>query len=258
MLPGIDWQYLIPAGKVGTLKSDAKYGRCLDCDNGVETDIWDKATGAAPLWVAPTAARIHAIVSSDGDDASGGLGANTIRIYGLTDWDSLETFEDISMAGASPINTVNSYVIIHRMLVLTCGASGPNVGTISATAAAPDSTVTAQIAIDKGQTLMAIYGVPSVQRAYIPHVYGSINRAIATAANFTFYRATDVESTTLAFTTALTLGGHNTGDSSPSIKRIPWPFYQGPTILKLAVETSTNDSDCSGGFDVVLERPVGT
>lgn len=262
MLPGVDWKYLIPAGKVATLSHINKYGRTTNADTGVETDVWDRANAGhnQPIWLAPTAARVHAIVSTDTDDADGGDGARTLRIFGLTDWDSVEVSEDIVLNGTTPVNTTNSYVIIHRMLILTCGVNvnnSPNLGTITATAAT-DSTVTAQMEPNAGQTQMAIYGVPSVQRAYLPFAYGSINRAQSVAVNFTFWRSTDVSNRPNTFTIANTIGAASDGDSSPIFERAPFPVFQGPAILKISANTSAVNGDCSAGFDLILERPVGT
>ena len=82
-------------------------------------------------------------------------------------WASAESSEDVVLNGVAPVNTVNSYVIIHRVKVIPVGSTyGINLGTITATAAV-DVTITAQINIGLGQTNMAIYGVPSIQSLYM-------------------------------------------------------------------------------------------
>ena len=80
-----------------------KFGQATDCDAGVDTDIWSRAnsTDAESTWVAPTQARTHQITSTSTSDTSDGAGARTIRIYGLTDWDTAEVSEDITMDGAA-------------------------------------------------------------------------------------------------------------------------------------------------------------
>lgn len=50
-----------------------KYGKSTNVDSAITTDIWDRAnaTNDQDIWVAPTEARIHDIVSDDADDVAG-------------------------------------------------------------------------------------------------------------------------------------------------------------------------------------------
>ena len=168
-----DYGLEVARGNVPGMSKVNKFGRCTDVDSGVDTDIADMTSGTSATWVAPTAARVHAIVStSTSDTNTAGAGARTVQVYGLTSWTAVETSEVIELDGTTPVNTTNSYVIIHRMKVLTKGATNVNVGVITATAAT-DSTVTAQINAGEGQTQMAVYGIPSGVTAYMTRYYAS-------------------------------------------------------------------------------------
>jgi hypothetical protein len=139
------------------------------------------------------------------------------------------------------------------MKVLTSGASGPNIGIIKATAAAPDSTVTAEIRVGEGQTQMAIYGVSSTQTAYLTAFYASINRAVATAqGNIALKWCFDVENQPKVFQIKHTLGLSTSGSSAIVQTYNPYSAFAGPGILKMAVTTGQNDCDVSGGFDLIL------
>lgn len=248
----------IARGNVPGLTKVNKFGRNADVDTGVE-DIWD----GGGTWVAPTQARIHAIVStSDEDSDTGGVvaqgdGARTIRLYGLSSWNTAETSEDITMDGTTSANTVNSYVIIHRMKVLTKGghATGPNVGIITATAAV-DATVTAQINSTEGQTQMAIYGIPSTQTAYLTGYYASANKGTPAAGTANIALKVnpepDAELTNFLVKHTLGLGTAGTSVILPSSKFNPYYTIDGPAIIKMEVDVDGDNFDMSAGFDAII------
>jgi hypothetical protein len=165
---------LLSEAVLGNLDVDAvnKFGCATNMDSGIPTDIWSRANSVddQPIWVAPTQARLHDIASTDAGDALAGVGMHSVIVYGLPTWDTEETSEVIVMNGTTPVATVNSYVIIHRILGLSWGALGPNIGTITATAQV-DATVTAQIQPLRGQTSMLVYGIPSVRALLIHQTY---------------------------------------------------------------------------------------
>lgn len=233
-----------------------KYGQA---HNGVQTtitDIWDRAdaTPTQQIWIAPTAARIHAIVSSDANDTSAGTGARTIRITGLTSWTATgETSETIIMAGATPVNTVNSYVIIHRMQVLTSGGTTINAGNITATAET-NNTVTAQISIGYGQTQMAIYGVPSTKTLYLTKWFAASDRNSGTAADVEMFLKVNVEPTvqTTQFITKDIRHISTDGTSAFEFNFDPYRAFPGPCIIKVSAIASGADIECAAGFDGYL------
>lgn len=265
-LPVRDPLLEIARGSVTGEKSENKFGRNIEVDSGVTADIWDGghpvvAGGVSLIWVAPTQARIHAIVSTSLNDSdTGGVnpqsdGARTIRVTGLVDWDTKEVSEDIILDGTTSVNTTNSYVIIHRLETLTKGnnSSGPNVGVITATAAV-DLTITAQIRASQGQTQMAIYGVPSLQTAEIGRLYGNVNKAGGAAGlvDITLVANPEPNAELTNFLTKHTFGLQTVGTSALTI-----PFYtpkrvRGPAIIKIQASSNTNDMDISAGFDVIL------
>ena len=224
-----------------------KFGRNTDVDTASVEDVWD----GGGTHVAPTEARVHNIASTDANDTSAGTGARTIQVYGLTDWDTAETSEAITLDGVSDVATTNSYVIIHRMKVLTKGATDVNVGTITATAVT-DATVTAQINPSQGQTQMAVYGVPSVQVAIVSQIYSNVLKLSGTVSvdnKLLVNPEPDVELTNFitkhTFTSTNSIGNVQVNFNSPKV-------FSGPCIIKMQADVSANNTDIGAGFDAIL------
>lgn len=232
-----------------------KFGRSTNVDNGITTDIWDRANASndQDIWVAPTVPRVHNLASTSASDALGGVGANTVFVYGLASWGSDEVSELVIMNGTSNVATKRAYVIIYRMEVKQKGATSMNVGVITATAVS-DATVTAQINATFGQTQMAIYGVPSTHTAFMVQLYASFNKSAGAtgAIDVSLVVNTTPDQELTNFTTKHTSGGITTGTSHfahtfPTFKRI-----NGPAILKMQAVGSANDLDVSAGFDLMV------
>ena len=243
-------------GNITGITTVNKFGCSTDCDSGTATDIWDRAnsTDTQVVWTAPTTARTHQITSTsasdDGDPA--GVGANTVRVYGLTGWGTAEVSEDITMNGTADVPTANSYVIIHRMKVLTKGATSVNVGVITATADT-DSTVTAQINASQGQSQMAIYGIPSTQTAYMTNYYASlVKSASATTCSMELIvnPEPDVELTNFVIKH---LNGMQSDGSNNFPNKFDPPFsIAGPAIIKIRANCSSSNNTVTAGFDLYL------
>lgn len=167
------------AGRLEGFSAINKFGCAPSIALDITTDVWDGAdqVTSTAIWVAPTQARVHSLVSSDAADDGNplGTGLRTVRVFGLVDWDTPEVTEDITLDGTAVVETVNSYVIVHRMQGLTFGSGGTNAGLITATADV-DGTITAVMQPDMGQTAMAIYGIPSGQALALVGLFGTVLR----------------------------------------------------------------------------------
>ena len=227
-----------------------KFGAAPDGVQSTATDIWSRAnaTPTQQIWLAPTAARVHAIVSSSTADT----GFN-VRVYGLTSWDTAETSELVALNGTTPVNTSNSYVIIHRMKCIYTAAKTTNAGIISATAVT-DGTVTAIIEIGDGQTEMAIYGVPSTQKALLHRWSCGIDKTAAAVVTVDFRLLVNENpnTQTVGFLRKDDMSLQSTGtNSNTRIYPIP-PVYSGPCIIKVQGIGSAADIDGESGFDLEL------
>lgn len=251
----------VSKGNVPNHSSVNKFGRNIEIDSGVAADVWDggytvASGGTSLIWVAPTQARTHTIASTDANDTSGGTGARTVRISGLTSWSTAEVSEDITMNTGSPPVTSNSYVIIHRMFVLTKGATSVNIGDITATATT-DGTVTARIRPGEGQTQMAIYGIPSTQSMYIGRIYANMNKASGGGASTGYTDAhlcvnPEPDSELSNFLVKHTFGLSLDGTSAFLVPYYVPKIIAGPAIVKIQIASGTNNMDVSAGFDAYI------
>lgn len=244
----------MPAFKIKTLdgfgqltgqQTINKFGRNPDVDAAAAEDIWD---GGA-VWVAPTTNRIHNIVSDDANDTSAGSGCRGITVQGLSS--GVLTEENITMAGATPVATTNSYEIIHRMFATAGLGSGSNVGTITATAVT-DATVTAQINPTNNQTLMAIYKIPDTYTGYMLNYYASANKGTGATVTVNSLLLAEEEDGPLRVKHVLGLVVAGTSYLNHKFS-VPRSFNAGSTV-RIRADTSANDTDVSAGFDLVLVK----
>ncbi len=250
-------------GKVGGYGTVNKFGEAIDCNSGDATDIWDGANGSTStdIWLPPTAARIHTIVStSDTDSDSGGAnpqaaGARTLRVYYLPDWDTKEATEDVILDGTDGVAMSASAVMIHRMKVLTWGANGVNAGVITATAAS-DATVTAAILAGQNQTQMCIYGIPSVQKLRVRKFMASIvkNTGTTQRADGEILMMIDPETNVVSGTAWTNKENFLLveGQSPWEHEYDPPKKFDGPCIVKVQVTSNTNGSKAIAAFDAYL------
>ena len=248
----------VALGNVTGRSTVNKFGAAPDGVQTTATDIWDRAnsTPTQQVWTAPTQARIHAVVSTSAEDAAGGTGAASVIVYGLTSWSTNEVSETITLTGVTPVNTTNSYVIIHRMKCVgqasTTGV-GVNIGTITATAAS-DNTVTAAILAGNGQTEMAIYGVPSTKKALLLRWSGGINKTAASAATCDFEIRVNENPNVqlLGFLRKDDISVQSTGANVHERYYPVPPVYTGPCIIKITGIASAADIDAHAEFDIEL------
>lgn len=258
---GVNWDFLLEVAK-GNVKDHAIVNVRGRAPNGLQTtatDLWERgdASPTQQTLTSPTTARKHNIKSSDANDdgSPAGTGARTVRVWGLTSWSAVETTEDITLDGTSNVATVNSYVHINRMKVLTAGATGINVGAITATAQT-DSTVSAHMLAGAGETRMAIYALPSSQVAYILGFHAAIKTATTTTIADVSLKVNEAPSSQLGTANYITKDVLTLTALGTSGDRINYaPAYMrvaGAAIIKLQGLADANDTDCTGGFDLLL------
>jgi hypothetical protein len=129
------------------------------------TTVWSQNTVYAYL----SAAAVMQISSSSASDTAAGTGARTILINGL-DANYNEISETVTLNGQTAVNTVNSYLRVFHIAVLTAGSGGAAAGTIYAGTGVVTAGVPAVIygvyTTNNGSTA-CIWTVPAGYTAYI-------------------------------------------------------------------------------------------
>lgn len=129
--------------------------------------------------------------TEDDEDKGGGVegtGAHKVEIQGL-DGDYNLITETLITNGTSTRTSTGTFSRIFRMKVTEAGTGDVNAGNITASIGGTDI---ARIATGQGQTLMAVYTVPTGYTAYIKRFQGSLSKN--QEANFQL-RTRSVEST---------------------------------------------------------------
>lgn len=220
-----------------------KFGRTSDVDAGTE-DLW--AQGG--LYVEATAASVVNFVSSSANDTAAGTGARTISVIGLNG-SGVEVTETITLNGTTNVPTVNSYIFISRVIVLTAGSGAANAGTITGTATGGGTPLLISVAIGINQSQLGIYKVPVGKSAYIYNWGGS------------FYSATAGAQVELRLLIKPSGGVFNmkdninlfTGGVTAFIKQKTPPIVApASSIIKIQIVTANANNDVNGNFDFVL------
>ncbi len=222
-----------------------KFGRNdeIDTADGIE-DIWD----GGGTWPEPTASQVYTFTSTSALDASDGIGARTMEIFGLDSAGALQN-ETISLTGTVAITAINSYSMIDRMIVRTAGISATNIGTITANANT-DSTVTAQINAINNQTLMAIYKIPAGFDGCMVNYFVDVNKSggATTSVDAYLYAKPTGEVWQIKQLNGAISGGTSRYNHFFGVPNCFEPL----TLIKLSANVSANDTGVSGGYDLVL------
>ncbi len=221
-------------------------GRNTDADAGAE-DVWD----GGGLWVAPTAPRVHNLVSDDAKDtASDGVGARLVRLRGL-DRKFILTNETVPLAGLTPVATRQEYCMIYSMEVVgKVGSELNNAGTITATAVT-DGTITAQINPGNNDTLMAIFQVPLNADAYVTKWDTALLKAGGATKRADFQLLTSEFGGGFAVRDTASLSSDGTS-ADHHHHDVAMRVHPGG-FIKISSIASAVDQDVSGGFDLFLE-----
>lgn len=250
-----DYALEVARGNIPGVAALHKFGTNTEIDSGVTADIWDggytvASSGDSLIWVPPTTARIHQIVSSsvNDDGAPMGTGAHIVEIFGLDASFALQD-EKVTLNGTTNVATAKAYTMIHRVVVRQAGSGETNAGDIKATADT-DNTVTARIRAGKGQTQMAIYQVPADKTAYLTEWNGHLESAGGAAAVCDLYLY--VKPFGEVYQIQDNAGLAETGNTDFEETFNPYRACPPKALMKVQATSGTNNNEISASFDLYL------
>jgi len=165
--------YQVAQGLIPGYSSVNKFGHNESITTASDPeDVW---CGGGTYDFYPTTAQSMEIVSTSSEDTlTTGTGAWTVIIYGK-DGDFNEISETVDMNGTNAVALSNTYIRMHRAIVLTAGSVMDNVGNISVQVSG-GGDVGAYIAAGDGQTQQAIYTIPAGKQGMFVKGYVGISK----------------------------------------------------------------------------------
>jgi len=160
----IPFEDRVTLGQFPRYSANNKFGY----NNAVGTsqeEIWNVGGIESYLSSAETMDIVSTSTNDDGDPA--GTGAQQLIIYGLdNNW--LPVQETVTLNGQTDVTTTQAFIRVLRMVVIAAGATGSNVGVITATASTA-ATVHSQINATDNQTLKINFSIPANRYGIITH-----------------------------------------------------------------------------------------
>jgi len=235
-----DFAFDIAAGRVAGWSHVNKFGHNSDVDVGSE-DVWEVGGDYTGFIVNASTLEIF---SSDVNDTAAGSGARSVKVFGL-DSDYIEQEEIITLAGAGTVVSVNPYLRVHRVYVMSGGVNGENAGIITIQDTQP--VTLASIGIGDNQTHQATFTVPVGKVGIITQIWAGLGVGTGVAAETDI--AMLVRPLNEVFQTKFLLGLTTHWSHPP---RPPIVVLAKADIKLRAVNNDSINSNITGGFDIIL------
>lgn len=228
-----------------------KWGYNDDIDTGATEVIWSVGGSFTKL----SSASTLSIVSTSTDDANGGIGANSIIVYGI-DANRMAQTEVVTMNGTTPVVTTTTWLGINRMSIYVSGSGEANIGTITATAVT-GGTTQGQIPIGSGSTQQAIFFTQAGHTALMDWLFININKIGGSAPIvtikafvFSFVSGSRYE----VYRKVVDTSVENTIQLKPT-----QPFVVGEkSVIYFTAETTINNTIVSMRFSLIEFKNVST
>lgn len=175
----VSWELPFGAtlGRVGGHSRVAVYGHTPTA--AANTDVWE----GGGLYPFQSSAVTLEILSASANDTAAGTGARTFTIVGL-DNNFNPISETITMAGVTPVQTVNQYRRVNACVIASAGSGNVNAGDVTLRVTGGGSTQ-ALVRAGYGFAKQAIYTVPAGFTLLVTDLLFSVG-GVGVASNITF------------------------------------------------------------------------
>lgn len=228
------YETAVAFGFVAGAFAETRNGRNPDIDTGAKEDLWN----VGGLWTPITTAQTISIVSTSANDTAAGTGAQTAELRGL-DASYNRVSETITLNGLTPVVSVNSYIFVSDLEILTTGTGNTNAGQITGTAST-DATIQFRMLAGEGRTQLSWYMIPAGYSAVCHGYFMSMNN---TAAGAVIRAEFQIRKFGRQFVTRGYVSTRNDGNGQAFVPFIPPLFLPEKTIVKVSASSGTNNSD---------------
>ena len=256
----VDFNLRVPGGAVSGISGVNVFGENTDIDTGTDPeDVWEIG-GVLDISLISTPSKFTLVSSSASDDGSGSgatyTGARVVQVLGLKTWDITESTETVEMAGTVGVETVESYVFINRLTVISSGDLYHNIGILDAIPAHASGASQSRIGATKGESHSAFCAFSSLDDLYIADWYGDLDKSGAAATTlFDLRFMSNPDTADNTWITKADLGTDSDANSNFEHNFIPYLKLSGPGLAKIeAEETTANNTAVSAGFDAFLVK----
>ena len=239
-----DFKYRVAQGEVTGATTWNKFGYNADVDAASGEEVIASFGGTFSIM---TSADTLDVVSDSAQDGVAGTGALTILITGI-DANYLTQTETVTMNGITAVTTVNTWLGVNRVVVLSSGTNDSNVGTITIDDTSGTVGTQAELPPDGSVTQQLIFHTQIGFTFLLDWLWLHVTKLSGGSApkviikGYSYSRVTDC--TYEIFRTTMDSSVENTEEFTPS-----QPFVAGGReVVYFTADTDTNNTEVVGRF----------
>lgn len=210
-----------------------------------EQSIWNES-GLTLTY--PVSATTMTVSSSSTSDTSAGTGARTVQVQGL-DSDYNAIIETVTMNGQSAVTTVNSYLRVNILIVLTAGSGGNNAGVIyigtGSVSTGKPAVIYSSIGTGFNRSQQGFYTIPANTTGYLLRQSATTDTAATVTLMYT-----------RAFGGVFTLVRINQVSTSGFNREFKLPLpISAKTDIDFRTQVPTGSAKVTGAYELLLVTP---